>query len=162
MNPGSREPGVAGAGLKASSGLVYNDELLESLATIILLGSRPGAKSAEALPHLKKMLYDYDIYMLSFLSDEDVEEMANAIKENGLNGTTVTDKKLKEKFMAIRDNARVFVKIASQYNSVKAYVDRMCVEPGVVALEETFTGAGSEYKLKLVGAAACKKFLKQL
>jgi|GEM_PF-6177481 len=143
MNPGS---------------LVYNDELLESLATIILLGSKPGASSVEALPHLKKMLYDYDIYMVSFLSDEDVEGLAKTIKENGADGVKITDKKLKEKLIAIRDNARVFVDIASKYNSVRAYIISM----DRAVLEETFTGPGNEYKLKLVGAAAYKKFLKQL
>jgi 3-methyladenine DNA glycosylase Tag len=162
MNPGSSETGKAGAG--PSGGLIYNDELMESLATIILLGSKPSAKTSETLPHLKKMLYDYDIYMLSFLSDEDIEELVKTIKENGVNGTAVTDRKLKEKITAIRDNARVFVAIATAYNSVRAYIDKACAdrESGMVTLEETFTGAGSEYKLKLVGSAACKKFLKQL
>jgi hypothetical protein len=162
MNAESSETGAKGAG--PSNGLIYNDELMESLASIILLGSKPSAKSIETLPHMKKMLYDYDIYMLSFLSDEDIEELAKKIKEEGINGTTVTDKKLKEKITAIRDNARVFVKIASTFNSVRAYIDKTCSkgDSGIEILEETFTGAGSEYKLKLVGAAACKKFLKQL
>jgi hypothetical protein len=162
MNPGSSETDTTGAG--PSNGFIYNDELMESLAAIILLGSKPSAKSIETLPHLKKMLYDYDIYMLSFLSDEDIEELVKTIKENGVNGTTVTDKKLKEKITAIRDNARVFVNIASAYNSVRAYIDKVCAggDSGIEVLEETFTGTGSEYKLKLVGAAACKKFLKQL
>lgn len=165
MNAVSSEPEKLGAGSEPSNGLVYNDELLESLATIILLGSRPGAKNIEAMPYLKKMLYDYDIYMLSFMSDEDVEDIAKSARENGINGIRLTDKKLKEKLTAIRDNARVFVNIAIRYNSVRAYIDRTIgpdPEAGKAALEVAFTGAASEYKLKLVGAAACKKLLEQL
>ncbi|AFD01231.1 hypothetical protein Mtc_2506 [Methanocella conradii HZ254] len=143
-------------------GLIYNDDLLECVATIILLGSRPGAKSAEALPRLKKILYDYDIYMLSSMSDEDVEGLAKTIRENGVDGIKLADRKLKEKLMAIRDNARVFVSIASEHNSVRAYIDKIMKDSGAGALEEAFTSPDSKYKLRLFGAAACKKLLKQL
>lgn len=165
MIPGSRVPGVVGTNVDCGGcGLIYNDELLESLATIILLGSKPSAKYAEALPHLKKVLYDYDIYMLSFMSDEDVEELYKTIKENGVGGVTLTDKKLKDKLFAIRDNAKVFVSIAEKFNSVRAYIDKSLANDGegLTELTAAFSDAGSEYKLKQVGAIACKKFLKQL
>ena len=118
MIQGKSETGAVGAG---ANSLIYNDELLESLATIILAGSRPSAKTVETLPLLKKMLFDYDIYTLSFMSDEDVEELYKTIKENGLQST---DKKLKDKLLAIRDNAKVFVAIAERHNSVRAFIDR--------------------------------------
>ncbi|HEY3421659.1 MAG TPA: hypothetical protein VGK13_00775, partial [Methanocellaceae archaeon] len=70
MIQGKSETGAVGAGANSP---IYNDEVLESLATMILAGSRPSAKTVETLPTLKKMLFDYDIYTLSFLSDEDVE-----------------------------------------------------------------------------------------
>ncbi len=143
-------------------GLIYNDDLLECVATIILLGSRPGVGKAKALPGLKKILYDYDIYMLSSLSDEDVEELAKTIGENGVDGVRLADKRLKDKLMAIRDNARVFVSIASEHNSVRAYIDKIMKDSGTEAVEEAFTSPDSRYKLKLFGAAACKKLLKKL
>ena len=153
---------TAGPAGGRQQGLIYNDDLLECVATIILLGSRPGAKSAEALPGLKKILYDYDIYMISSMSDEDVEELAKTIGENGVDGIRLADKRLKDKLMAIRDNARVFVGIASEHNSVRAYIDKVMKDSGAEALEEAFTSPDSKHKLRLFGAAACKKLLKQL
>jgi 3-methyladenine DNA glycosylase Tag len=105
------------------------------------------------------MLFDYDIYTLSFMSDEDVEELYKTIKENGLKST---DKKLKDKLLAIRDNARVFVAIAEHHNSVRAYIDRIGAnDDGLAALTAEFTGDGCEYRLRLVGPVTCKKFLNQ-
>jgi hypothetical protein len=156
MIQGKSETGAVGAGANSP---IYNDEVLESLATMILAGSRPSAKTVETLPTLKKMLFDYDIYTLSFLSDEDVEELYKTIKENGLQST---DKKLKDKLLAIRDNAKVFVAIAERYNSVRAFIDGTCAEgDGLAKLTAEFTGDGCDYKLRLVGPATCKKFLTQ-
>ena len=156
MIQGKSETGAVGVG---AISLIYNDELLESLATIILAGSRPSAKTVEALPLLKKMLFDYDIYTLSFMSDEDVEELYKTIKENGLRST---DKKLKDKLLAIRDNAKVFVAIAEQHNSVRAFIDRRRAnDDGLTTLTAEFTDDGCEYRLRLVGPVTCKKFLNQ-
>jgi len=156
MIQGKSETGATAAGVKM---LIYNDEVLESLATIILAGSRPSAKTVEALPLLKTMLYDYDIYTISFMSDEDVEELYKKTRENGLKST---DKKLKDKLIAIRDNARIFVAIADRHNSFRAFVDKVMESgDGLAALTAEFTGDGCEYPLKMLGPAACKKFLKQ-
>ena len=159
MIQGKSETSAVGAGADLMKSLIYNDEVLESLATIILAGSRPSAKTVEALPQLKKMLFDYDIYTLSFMSDEDVEELYKTIRENGLKPA---DKKLKDKLLAIRDNARVFVAIAERHNSVRAFIDRIQADgDGLTKLTAEFTGDGCEYPLKLVGPVACKKFLSQ-
>ncbi len=163
MIQGRSETGAVGASAGPTmKSLIYNDEVLESLATIILLGSKPSAKNVEALPHLKKMLYDFDIYLLSFMSDEDVEELYKTIKENGVNGVKLTDRKLKDQLFAIRDNARLFMSIAGKYNSVRAFIDRTVAEGnGQAALLEAFATDGCEYQLRQVGITACKKFLKQ-
>ena len=157
MIQGKNETGAVEVSMNT---LVYNDDVLESLAAIILLGSRPSAKSAGELPGLKKVLYDYDIYMLSFQSDKDVEALCKTIQKNGLRPT---DKKLKEKLLAIRDNARTFVSIAESHNSVRAFIDktRGGGDDGLVVLTAAFTGKKCEYPLKLLGPAACKKFLSQ-
>ena len=151
--------GAETVGEDFSNLLVYNDDVMESLATIILLGSRPSAKAVEELPELKKALFDYNIYMLSFLSDEDVEELYRSIKKNGFRAT---DKKLKEKLFALRDNASVFVAIAEKHNSVRAFIDKARAgEDGLAVLTAEFTGKHCEYPLKLLGPVACKKFLSQ-
>lgn len=143
--------------------LIYNDELLEALSTIILLGNKPGAAYVSALPEIKRLLYDYDIYRISFMSDGDVEKLYKSIANIGVNGARITDKKLKTKLMAIRDNARVFVEIASEYNSVRGYIDKTIAkegrEKGLAILTDMLSGTGSRFKLKQVGAAACNKFL---
>lgn len=163
MIQGSSGTGAVGASASpAMKSLIYNDEVLESLATIILLGSKPNVKNTEALPQIKKMLYDFDIYMLSFMSDEDVEELYKTIRENGVNGVKLTDRKLKDKLFAIRDNARLFVSIAEKHNSVRAFIDRTMAEGnGQAALVAAFGADGCEYQLRQVGITACKKFLKQ-
>ncbi|MCD1294655.1 hypothetical protein CUJ83_06535 [Methanocella sp. CWC-04] len=142
---------------------IYNDELLEFLSTQILLGARPGAAYQAALPEIKKMLFDFDIYMVSFLSDEDVGKLEKEIKGKDFDGKTITDKKLNTKLMAIRDNARTFVNIASKYNSVCAYVNNVLCSgdraQDMEPLMSAFTDDESEYRLKQVGSATCKKFL---
>jgi 3-methyladenine DNA glycosylase Tag len=144
-------------------GLIYNDELLEMLSESILLGTKPGAAYLAALPEIKKALFEYDIYMLSFLSDEDIDRLADAIKSKEYAGGRITDKKLKTKLLAIRDNAKTFVDIATKYNSVRAFIDRSLSqgdkEEAMAMLIGVFTDNGSEYKLKQVGAISCKKFL---
>lgn len=146
-----------------NNGLIYNDELLEELSGIILLGSKPGAAYTAALPGFKKILNDYDIYAVSFMSDADIEKLAKEVAEKGLNGSKITDKKLKEKLLAIRDNARTFIRIADQHCSVRGYIDRTLTaegrEEGMIKLTGELTDSGSDYKLKQVGATACKKFL---
>lgn len=143
--------------------LIYNDELLESLSTIILLGAKPGQSYVQALPEIRKALFDYDIYMVSFMTDEDVEKLCGTLTEDGINGIKIADKKLMTKLIAIRDNARTFVNIASAHNSVRAYIDRSLAgenrEECLAELIGSLTDAGSDYKLKQVGSAACKKFL---
>jgi 3-methyladenine DNA glycosylase Tag len=156
MIQGKGETGMVGVGANT---LIYNDEVLESLATMILAGNKPSAKTVETLPMLKEMLFDYDIYTLSFLSDEDVEELYKTIMENGLKPT---DKKLKDKLFAIRDNARVFMAIAERHNSVRAFIDGICAGgDGLATLTAEFTGDGRDYRLRLVGPVTCKKFLTQ-
>jgi hypothetical protein len=109
--------------------MVYNDELLESLAEIILLGKYGASESV--LPEVKKQLFDYDIYKVSFLTDDEIGEIAKAVKASG-NGD-VPEKGLKEMLLSVRDSAKAFVELAVQHNSVRAFIDRMLVAEGSVA-----------------------------
>src|SRR5512146_1451221 len=58
--------------------MVYNDELFESLSEAVLLSE---AAAAALLPEIKKQLFDYDIYMVSFLGDEDIDKIAEDISK---------------------------------------------------------------------------------
>ncbi|MGA9141642.1 MAG: hypothetical protein WBZ29_15565 [Methanocella sp.] len=91
--------------------MVYNDELLESMAEIILLGS--DGISPSALPEIKKQLFDYDIYRVSWLTDEEIGSLAKSLK--------VPEPAL----LAVRESAQSFVEIATAYNSVRAFIDKM-------------------------------------
>lgn len=127
--------------------MVYNDELFESLSEAILLGD--GA-AASLLPEIKKQLFDYDIYMVSFLDDHTIEEIAGGISKADAAA-------LKPLLTAIRDNARVFVSIAAGYNSVRAFIDRSLKSEGKDKLKLTFIEG--EYCLKGTGPGTCESFL---
>jgi hypothetical protein len=129
--------------------MLYNDELLEALAEIILLGGNGGVTES-SLPEIKRQLFDYDVYMVSFLTDEEVGEIARKISP--------ADKALRPSLLAIRDNAKLFVDIATKYNSVRAFIDRMIEAEGKAAgfekLKITFS---DEYPMK--EPACCEQFL---
>jgi hypothetical protein len=129
--------------------MLYNDELLEALAEIILLGGNGGVTEA-SLPEIKRQLLDYDVYMVSFLTDEELGEIARKISP--------ANKALLPSLLAIRDNARLFVDIAMKYNSVRAFIDRMIEAEGKAAgfekLKITFS---DEYPMK--EPACCEQFL---
>lgn len=127
--------------------MVYNDELFESLSEAILLGE---AATAALLPDIKKKLFDYDIYMVSFLSDEDIRDIANEVSKADAAAIV-------PQLEAIRDNARVFVDIASGYNSVRAYIDRALKSDGREKLKLSFVEG--EYCLKGAGPETCESFL---
>jgi hypothetical protein len=91
--------------------MIYNDELLESMAEIILLGS-DGITPSE-LPGVKAQLFDYDIYQVSWLTDEEISSLAKGLK--------VPEPAL----LAVRENARAFVELAMAHNSVRAFIDLM-------------------------------------
>jgi len=106
--------------------MMYNDELLESMAEIILLGS--DGISPSALPEIKKQLFDYDIYMVSWLTDEEIGSLANSLK--------VPEPAL----LAVRESAQIFVDIATTYNSVRAFIDKMIDTEGKDAGREKVKG----------------------
>jgi len=127
--------------------MVYNDELFESLSEAILLSD---AAAAALLPELKKQLFDYDIYMVSFLSDEELGDIAAEVSKADAAA-------LKPLLKAIRDNARVFVDIASGHNSVRAYIDRELKAEGKDKLKLSFIEG--EFCLKGAGPETCESFL---
>ena len=127
--------------------MVYNDELFESLSEAILLGD---SAAASLLPEIKKQLFDYDIYMVSFLDDEDIGEIAKDVSKDDAAA-------LKPLIEAIRDNARVFVDIAAGYNSVRSYIDRSLKSDGKDKLKLAFIEG--EYCLKGTGPETCESFL---
>jgi len=132
----------------AESGeMVYNDELFESLSEAILLGD---GVAASLLPEIKKELFDYDIYMVSFLDDGDIDEIAGGVSKADAAA-------LKPLLTAIRDNARVFVDIASGYNSVRSFIDRSLKSEGKDKLKLSFIEG--EYCLKGTGPETCESFL---
>ncbi|WP_048198268.1 hypothetical protein [Methanocella arvoryzae] len=135
--------------------MVYNDELLESMAEMILYGSK--ADLTPALPEIKKQLFDYDIYMVSFLSDGEIGEIGGKVAE--LSGADAAD--LTARLLTIRESARAFVAIACKHNSVRAFIDRAIEadgkEAGISRLKEAFlTG---EYCIADVDPATCEGFL---
>ena len=135
--------------------MVYNDELLESMAEMILYGSK--ADLTPALPEIRKQLFDYDIYMVSFLSDGEIGEIGGKAAE--LSGADAAD--LTARLLTIRESARAFVTIAGKHNSVRAFIDRAIEadgkEAGISRLKEAFlTG---EYCIADVDSATCESFL---
>jgi hypothetical protein len=96
--------------------MIYNDELFESMAEITLLGS--GDVGPAAMPEIKKQLFDFDIYRVSFLTDEEVEAMAKAMNV------------AKPLLLTVRDNAKIFVDIAMKHHSVRAFIDKMIEAEG--------------------------------
>ncbi len=127
--------------------MVYNDELFESLSEAVLLGE---AAAAALLPDIKKQLFDYDIYMVSFLSDEDIKAIAEEV-------SAADAAAIAPLLESIRDNARVFVDIASGHNSVRAYIDRSLKSEGKDKLKLSFIEG--EYCLKGAGPETCESFL---
>jgi 3-methyladenine DNA glycosylase Tag len=107
--------------------MIYNDELLESMAEIILLGS--DGISTSALPEIKKELFDYDIYKVSFLTDEEIGSLAKSLKVPA------------SALLAVRDNAQIFVDLAMAHNSVRAFIDRMIEAEGKAAGLDKVKGA---------------------
>ncbi len=135
--------------------MFYNDELLESLAEMVLRGS--DGDLAGMLPEIKKQLFDYDIYMVSFLSDGEIGEIASNVA--GLQKVDAND--LTARLLAVRESAKVFVGIAGKHNSVRAYIDRAIEadgrEAGINRIKAAFlTG---EYCIRNVDSATCESFL---
>jgi len=132
--------------------MVYNDELFESLSEAVLLAE---AEMASLLPTIKEQLFDYDIYLVSFLADEDIAEIAKEVA--GASGGSITEEAVKSRLMTVRDNARVFVSIAETHNSVRAFVDRMIESEGRDKLKGTLVSG--KFCLKDVGPETCESFL---
>ena len=135
--------------------MFYNDELLESLAEMVLRSS--DSDVAGALPEIKKQLFDYDIYMVSFLRDGEVSEIAANVA--GLQ--KIDTKDLTDRLLAVRECAKVFVGIAGKHNSVRAYIDKAIEaegrEAGINQIKVAFlTG---EYCIRDVDSATCATFL---
>ena len=135
--------------------MFYNDELLESIAELVLRGSDSDLGSI--LPEIKKQLFDYDIYMVSFLNDGEV----GAIAANVAGLQKVAAKDLTDRLLAVRESAKVFVGIAGKHNSVRAYIDRAIEaegrETGINRIKAAFlTG---EYCIRDVDSATCESFL---
>ena len=125
--------------------MLYNDELLEALAEIVLLGK--GGVSEDSLPEIKRQLFDYDIYMVSFLTDEEIGAIAIGLGNEAL----------KPLLIAIRDNARLFVSIAANYNSVRAFIDRMIEAESLEKLKAALTEG--ELQLSEVGPEHVERYL---
>ena len=115
--------------------MVYNDELFESLAETVLLAE---AEMEGLLPEAKGQLFDYDIYLVSFLDDDEIGDIAEYLAGDG-NGA-VSAEALMPKLLAIRDNARVFVALAAEFNSVRAFIDGMLKADDRAGLNEKFSG----------------------
>jgi hypothetical protein len=96
--------------------MIYNDELFESMAEIALLGK--GEVSPAAMPEIKRQLFDFDIYRVSFLTDEEIGGVAKSLNVP------------KPLLLTVRDNAKIFVDIAMKYHSVRAFIDRMIEAEG--------------------------------
>jgi hypothetical protein len=96
--------------------MIYNDELFESMAEITLLGG--GEVGPAAMPQIKKQLFDFDIYRVSFLTDEEIGDMAKAVNVP------------KPLLLTVRDNAKIFVDIAMKHHSVRAFIDKMIEAEG--------------------------------
>ncbi len=132
--------------------MVYNDELLESLSEAVLLAE---AEMEGLLPEVKGQLFDYDIYLVSFLSDDEVGEIAKYLAGNGKG--KLSESALKPKLLAIRDNARIFVRIAEEYNSVKAFIDSVIAAEGRDKVKKSFSGG--ELYLKEIHPNTFESFL---
>lgn len=135
--------------------MIYNDELLESMAELVM---RNGASDLTAvLPEIKAQLFDYDIYMVSFLNDGEIGEIGSKLAGPG----KVDAKDLTARLLTIRDTARVFVGIAGKHNSVRAYIDSAIQadgkEAGISRIKEAFLAG--EYCLSDVDSATCESFL---
>ena len=135
--------------------MVYNDELLESMAEMILGGSK--ADLTPALPEIKKQLFDYDIYLVSFLSDGEIGEIGAKVAEL----SKANAKDLMARLLTIRESARAFVGIAGKHNSVRAYIDSVIQaegrEAGLNRVREAFLAG--EYCIADVDSATCESFL---
>ena len=129
--------------------MMYNEELLESLSEAVLLAE---AEMAAQLSAIKEQLFDYDIYLVSQLSDEDIAGIAKDVA-----GGSVTEDAARSKLAAIRDNARVFVNIAETHYSVRAFIDRMIASEGREKLKGTLVSG--KFCLKDVGPETCESFL---
>lgn len=135
--------------------MVYNDELFEALSEIILQGG--AIDLAVAMPEIKKQLFDYDIYMVSFLNDQEIGNIVKGLAES----CRVDAKDLTDLLLALRDSAKVFVDIASKHNSVRAYIDRAIELDGKVAgishIKESFSGGS--YCIRNLDSISCESFL---
>ncbi len=132
--------------------MVYNDELFESLAEAVLLAE---AGMEGLLPDIKEQLFDYDIYMTSFLSDDEVAGIAGHLAGNGKGN--VSAEALKSRLLAVRDHARAFVRIAGEHNSVRAFIDRVLAAKGRDKLKLAFIGG--EFHLKDIRPDTFESFL---
>jgi hypothetical protein len=148
----TKKAAAKAAGARKVGDMVYNDELFESLAEAVLLAE---AEMEGLLPDVKGQLFDYDIYLVSFLSDGEIGEIAEYIA--GIGKGNLSEDALKPKLLAIRDNARTFVRIAEEYNSVKAFIDRIIEAEGRDKLKRTLVSG--EFCLKGVGPETCDSFL---
>jgi hypothetical protein len=127
--------------------MVYNDELFESLSEAVLLSE---SIAETLLPNIKEQLFGYDIYMISFLDDDEIGEIADMVASaNGVDA-----KRLKPLLTDIRDNARVFVDIATKHNSVRSFIDKTLDADGKDRLKVSFVEG--QYCLK---GAGCESFL---
>jgi chemotaxis protein histidine kinase CheA len=135
--------------------MVYNDELLEAMAEMVLRGSETDL--IEALPEIKKQLFGYDIYLVSFLSDGEIAGIAGDVAK--LCKADVKD--LTDRMLTVREAAKVFVGIAGKHNSVRAYIDRAIEadgkEAGISRVKEAFLAG--EYCISDVDSATCESFL---
>ena len=135
--------------------MVYNDELFEALSEIILQGG--AIDLAVAMPEIKKQLFNYDIYMVSFLDDQEIDNIAKGLAES----CSVDSKDLMDRLLALRDSAKVFVDIAVKHNSVRAYIDRTIESDGrmtgISRIKESFSGGA--YCIRDLDSITCESFL---
>lgn len=135
--------------------MVYNDELLEAMAEMVLRGGE--ADLTEALPEIRKQMFGYDIYLVSFLDDGEIAGIAGDVAK--LCKADLND--LTDRLLTVREAAKVFVGIAGKHNSVRAYIDGAIEadgkEAGISRVREAFLAG--EYCIADVDSATCETFL---
>lgn len=144
-----------------------DNRVLEQLSEAILSIQSKWYRIKGILPALKGDLFDYDVHKVAGLSDSYVHSLFTKYK-----GSVRFEKKLS----AIRDNARVFVKIASTTHQqslchfIKSHLpsaayDTSCgcyIRPDDAYLLNCFTHPKSDFRLHQVQLATCCEFFKNI
>jgi len=142
--------------------------IFEGLCEAILTRQASWASVQKILPALKISLFNYDVNKVSALADSDIKALSNQYKGK------VKARFFENELFAIRDNAKVFQKIMSEYGSVCAFIksylpaqsyDQSCncyIRPADDPLIKCFIDRDSTFKLHDVGLAICCEFFNNI